>query len=87
MAMQFISSLIQLLFQYWIGLQRTGNGFAWVDDSAVDFEYWRDGEPNDEHEFCVEVKINNDKKMFIFCRIKYNITGKFMIFFKSEVIQ
>ena len=56
MAMHFISSLIQLLFQYWIGLQRTGNGFAWVDDSAVDFEYWRDGEPNDEHEFCVEVK-------------------------------
>ena len=66
MVMQFISSLIQLLFQYWIGLQRTGNGFAWVDDSAVDFEYWRDGEPNDEHEFCVEVKINNDKENVFF---------------------
>jgi hypothetical protein len=38
-------------------MQRSGTGFAWKDGSAVDFEIWYEGEPNDEHELCVEVFI------------------------------
>ncbi|XP_033107417.1 macrophage mannose receptor 1-like isoform X2 [Anneissia japonica] len=44
----------------WVGLYRTdAGGFAWSDNTPVDYTNWNDGEPslihNGEHENCVEV--------------------------------
>ena len=43
----------------WIGLFTTATdnrNFFWVDNSAVDFLNWRDGEPNNQgDELCVEM--------------------------------
>ena len=43
---------------YWIGLSRVAGSFAWADNSAYDFEFWFDGEPNSNGQDgadCVEV--------------------------------
>ena len=40
----------------WIGLIRSGNGFAWVDGTAGNNLPWASGEPNAAHEKCVEMK-------------------------------
>ena len=43
----------------WLGLARGGDGtWSWVDESAFDFQFWADGEPNgsgEDGEDCVEL--------------------------------
>ena len=52
----------------WIGLfttQNSGTNYFWVDNSAVDFINWEDGEPNGNgpngYELCVQSYAHNGK--------------------------
>ncbi|XP_023930930.1 macrophage mannose receptor 1-like [Lingula anatina] len=41
----------RFLAKYWIGLYKPDNngGYVWIDQSALDFTNWEDGEPNDHN--------------------------------------
>ncbi|XP_022109148.1 macrophage mannose receptor 1-like [Acanthaster planci] len=39
----------------WIGLQKGNQGLEWTDGTPVDFVYWKEGEPNNNEELCVEM--------------------------------
>ena len=41
----------------WIGGQRNGNNFEWIDGTPFDFGYWNTGEPNNAggSENCIEI--------------------------------
>ena len=52
----------------WIGLfttQNSGTNYFWVDDSAVDFTNWEEGEPNGNGAFgtelCIQAYAHNGK--------------------------
>ncbi|XP_033624642.1 macrophage mannose receptor 1-like [Asterias rubens] len=39
----------------WIGLQKGNNGLQWTDGTPVDYVFWKEGEPNNDAELCVEM--------------------------------
>uniref|UniRef100_A0A669CXF4 Mannose receptor, C type 1b n=1 Tax=Oreochromis niloticus TaxID=8128 RepID=A0A669CXF4_ORENI len=65
--------------QYWIGLSAPDpdTGYVWSDGSPVNFQEWKDGEPNNENnaESCAQMKRNYWEKTFFWSDVhceKYN---------------
>lgn len=44
----------------WIGLQKTGDDFAWVTGESFGYENWQQGDPNEPNEACVRIRENGD---------------------------